>query len=236
MRPSLKRILFTSFKPFQIAGLKLWYAADQITGLVDADPVVTWSDLSGNANDGTQATAGKRPIYKTGIVNGKPVVRFDGTDDFITYPSISLGTQNSFFIVYRPRTSTAGHVLLGGAAGNYASYIDATSMFYSAKSGVTQYSVSVAHGGFTINSTYILSIVRNNTSVSFYKNGVQLGTTQTLGFNDTISLSALGAYADGTTVLIEDEPEVLIYASAPADNQRKQMENYLGTKYAITVT
>src|SRR4051794_15003785 len=53
-----------------------WFAADRITGLADAAAVATWPDASGNGNDATQATSAKRPVYKTGILNGLPVVRF----------------------------------------------------------------------------------------------------------------------------------------------------------------
>jgi hypothetical protein len=74
-----------AFSPTDIAGLQLWLDASQIVGLNDGDPVATWSDLSGNANNATQATASNKPTYKTNQINSRPVVRFDGVDDFMTY-------------------------------------------------------------------------------------------------------------------------------------------------------
>lgn len=71
-----------AFVPTDIAGLQLWLDASLIVGLADSDPVSTWADASGNGRDATAVDA-TRPIYKTGIINGKPVVRFDGTDDFM---------------------------------------------------------------------------------------------------------------------------------------------------------
>jgi hypothetical protein len=44
-------------------------------GLNDGDPVTTWTDSSGNGHDATR-TGSARPIFKHGILNGKPVVRF----------------------------------------------------------------------------------------------------------------------------------------------------------------
>lgn len=38
-------------RPDTVSGLKAWYAADQITGLNDSDPVGTWVDLSGNGHN-----------------------------------------------------------------------------------------------------------------------------------------------------------------------------------------
>ena len=54
----------------------LWLKADAIQGLADGQTVNTWTDSSGNGNSPT-TTVGT-PIYKTNIVNGKPVVRFAG--------------------------------------------------------------------------------------------------------------------------------------------------------------
>lgn len=61
----------------------LWLKADAITGLADSDPVATWPDSSGNGYNATQGTAGDRPLYKTGIINGRPAVLFDGTSDYL---------------------------------------------------------------------------------------------------------------------------------------------------------
>jgi hypothetical protein len=86
-----------AIEPDAISGLQMWLDADQIVGLVDNDPVATWADASGNANDATQGTAANRPIYKTNIVNGKPVVRFDNTNDGMTTP---LTLANPYTIMY----------------------------------------------------------------------------------------------------------------------------------------
>ncbi len=66
--------------PSQITGLALWLKADAITGLADGDAIGTWTDSSGNGRNATQATAGAKPTYKTGIINSLPVARFDGGD------------------------------------------------------------------------------------------------------------------------------------------------------------
>lgn len=67
--------------PTDVAGLRLWLKADALV-LSDNDPVGTWADSSGQANDATEAT--NKPTYKTGILNSLPVVRFNGTDNRLT--------------------------------------------------------------------------------------------------------------------------------------------------------
>lgn len=59
------------------------YRADAITGLADAAAVTSWVDSSAGATPVTQVTGTKRPTYRTAVLNGKPVVRFDGVDDFL---------------------------------------------------------------------------------------------------------------------------------------------------------
>lgn len=84
-------------------GLRLSIDASTITGLVDDDPVSTWPDLSGNSNDLT-ATTTLRPLYKTNILNAKPVVRFDGVNDVMakaTPAGLDGGTGMTIFIVVK---------------------------------------------------------------------------------------------------------------------------------------
>src|SRR5687767_7057806 len=96
-----------AFDPSTIAGLQLWLKADAITGLSDADPVTTWEDSHTSNHDATQATGAAKPIYKTGIVNGKPVVRFDGVDDFLGLTSLPAGAAKTLIIVAKQRINNA---------------------------------------------------------------------------------------------------------------------------------
>lgn len=102
---------------------EVWLKADAITGLVDNDPVALWIDSSGNNNDAAQATAAERPIYKTGIVNGLPIVRFDGVNDSLEspYSAISGGLPNQgWFGVFRTNNISAQQMIvwMGEANGN----------------------------------------------------------------------------------------------------------------------
>jgi hypothetical protein len=79
------------------SGLQLWLDAaapetlfDSTTGgsLVAADGgVARWEDKSGNSRHMTQATSGSRPARKTAIQGGLDVLRFDGSNDFMSVAS-----------------------------------------------------------------------------------------------------------------------------------------------------
>ena len=92
----------------------IWFAADALS-LSDANPVITWNDISGNANDATQGTSAARPLYRTGQINGLPAVVFDGTDDFMPFDG-SLIANSDYTVVFvgQRRTNAAMRVFLGG--------------------------------------------------------------------------------------------------------------------------
>lgn len=71
--------------PSDIAGLELWLdALEECRGVADGTATAQWDDQSGNARHATQATGSAQPTCQTAagdLVNGKPVLDFDGSDD-----------------------------------------------------------------------------------------------------------------------------------------------------------
>lgn len=65
------------------AGAGLVLDARRLTGLNDGDAVSTWADVSGNGWDATSSST-QRPLYKTSIQGGQPVLRFDGSNDILS--------------------------------------------------------------------------------------------------------------------------------------------------------
>jgi hypothetical protein len=64
--------------PAQLSGLALWLSAD--TGVVaNNNRVTTWNDQSSHNNNAAQNTTARQPMLVAGVINGKPVVRFDGS-------------------------------------------------------------------------------------------------------------------------------------------------------------
>lgn len=88
--------------------LILVYDAHSIVGLNDGDAVAQWDDSSGNAKHLTQGTAGSRPTYKTNILNGHPVVRFDGSADhlFLNTPGDQLRNVAGATIIVLAKSAT----------------------------------------------------------------------------------------------------------------------------------
>jgi hypothetical protein len=110
-----------------ITGLQLWLDASDALSLFDATTggslvaadggVARWEDKSGNARHMTQATSGSRPTRKTAIQNSLAVLRFDGSNDFM-----SVASSEATFAFLHSTNSTIFLVLDANRSG-YAPFL-----------------------------------------------------------------------------------------------------------------
>ena len=109
--------------------------------------------------------------------NGQYALDMDGSNDFVQFPSVTTSSVQQTVSIH-VSLSRAG-IIVGGGANTYALYTDGLTssgrLYYSVSSNF----VSVIHGGLASQWAH-LAVVRNETSVRFLKNGVQLGATQPL--------------------------------------------------------
>jgi len=175
---------FTLLKPSNNLGLVGYWSFDEGTG-------TKATDFSGNGNTGTLAGS-TLPSW----INGKrgKALSFDGSTGKVSFSAISMGTTNSatLWVDYQ---DTGDGVLLGDTSGNYFFYVDQTNVYYSA--GLGNF-VTVAHGGLPAGQWTQLGVSRSGSTVTFYKNGVQLGSPQTLTSNSSLSISTIGSYSDSS--------------------------------------
>jgi len=83
-------------------GLKIWLKADALS-LNNNDPVDSWTDSSGNGYNFT-SSGSARPTYATNVINGKPSVVFDGSNDIL-----SLATSVKLRTVFILSNETRGN-------------------------------------------------------------------------------------------------------------------------------
>lgn len=91
---------WVSFAPTDIAGIQLWHKADAITGLADGDPITSWPDSSGRGRTSQAGSGTTRPLYKTAILGGLPVARFDGSNDFLRSAVFAQAQPFTVYIAY----------------------------------------------------------------------------------------------------------------------------------------
>jgi hypothetical protein len=103
------------------SGQRLWLRADLGVVTDATGAITTWYDQSGAQKNATQLIPAARPALVPNAANGKPVVRFDGTDDILDLAPFLTGAAAGelLVIVKIPGFATRldGLWSLGGADG-----------------------------------------------------------------------------------------------------------------------
>ena len=215
--------------PDDIGGLLAWWKTESLVSPSNGNPITSWPDASGNGRTATPNSVGC--FYRASAINGRAAIEFQG--DYAPFTSANLGTLHTVFVVFKPITGFGDGVILGGSAtGRYCPYLDGTDIYYRAL--LSEAFVSVAHGGLTTNTAYLLGIVRSGTNVSFYKNGSLLGSPQTLAANTALTVVQLSGLAGSPFELQNCQiAEVVVYDSALSTGDRQAIESYLNGRFAL---
>lgn len=220
---SLRRHATNSpFSPTQIAGLKLWLKASTIN-LTDGTAVSSWADSSGLGNNVSQATGAQQPIYKTGIVNGKPIVRFDGVNDLLS--GSDLGLSQPF---------TVCCVVKASSGGIFQDIVDqgVPSATVHNSNNFAMYAGNTVDGSTNIIGAFHTFIgIYNGASSTGYTNG-NSDISGDVGAFNTSGLT-IGNNAGATSSFTGDIAEVLIYNSALSSTNRSNIQSYLKTTYGL---
>jgi hypothetical protein len=98
---------------FAAGNLLLWLKADGIAGLTNYAPVAVWNDCSGSGNDAIQqVSASSQPMFVTNIINGLPIIRFNGTSSYFYFAQLSLFETtgaDAFVVLNVPTAHPSGH-------------------------------------------------------------------------------------------------------------------------------
>lgn len=243
-----------AFTPTRLAGCRAWFAADRLIGFANNDPVGTWTDLSGLANHATQATAGRKPTFKTAIQNGRPGILFDATDDALKIVSnASLQTAAVTYVVVCKLVSAASAIrpvickVTDGTSFNlngYQLYFDDVSvnadLAYQFRDGAATQNVAVVGAGGT--AAMILAARHNAAGAGastseLWKNGTRVSQVTT----DNALVSGTNPIFLGNQVDSGASPsnmyqfEVALFSRWLADAQLNQLFAYLGSKWGIVV-
>ena len=234
-------------------GLVQRYRAEDITGLSDNDVVGAWSDLALGDGTAQDTTADGDPRYFANVVNGKAVVRFDGTTDELRAsqtPGIGPTDGFAYFIVLKANaTLTNGGVTDGG--GDYIFDREHN------PNGNPLVSLKPVNGRFGYQTRYdngsglggpvsttlisqaefqIVTLRRNRTTSRFeiWVDGTLEGSTADSGSGLTPPPINIGRHATSTSsAFIGDIAELLIYSRELGDDELQAVGAYLAGEYNI---
>lgn len=227
--------------PTDIAGLTLWLDGETFQS-EDGDLITKWTDISGAGND-FNASGGQRPTLKTGIVNGRTVLRFEGTSDRMNGPALDAiiaadagtiffvvkhaGGANEYIFSHANTTTPRAAVLIDTPATDITAVNHDGTIDEATKSGVdlTEWSIvmwnhDAGQVGISVNDARDSGRVQTAS-----------GNTTSMGAN-----TVLAALYDGTTPsnwFEGDIAAVLAWNVALTETQRKEIESYLADRFDI---
>jgi len=217
--------------PTFITGLQFWVAAYKETAFGDGDDVGTWTDFSGVNNHAVQATAANKPHYKTGIINGLPVLRFDGTQNDMVMTGMTAGSNTTFFFVIQPDgTSPVG--IFDSAPGQSDKLCN-----YGAGDFQWHNAPVVALALANTNAIILTFLCTLNPSrqIVYYKNGVYIGTYTNASTNAMTWVNPrIGSINSGGQGWYDgDIAEIIVYRTALSAANLELVHYYLKNRYAL---
>jgi fibronectin type 3 domain-containing protein len=215
-----------------LTGVRLWLRADAIA---TSGKLNIWLDQSGINNHGSQPTSANQPVLVTGVLNGRPVVRFSGASaNTLALPSTTMTGANAgeMFIVHKSAINQDGGVTngfhqLGSAYYPYYPVYDAQlqDSFGSTSTRAT------GRPSQPLDQYHLYNVASKAGEWSNWINGIlhYKTLTNTVGWyaTPTLGYSYFGTYFSG------DIAEMLIYDHTLTTAERETVGNYLIQKYAL---
>jgi hypothetical protein len=213
-----------AFLPTLVSGCKLWLAADLGVTKDISDFVDAWADQSGNSRNFTQ-TGSNRPQWIDNVLNGKPVLRFDGVNDRMLNTS-TYNIQEIFIILNNTGGATFAHL----------------------QTPLTKQSIATADDrafGTCTNGTTDLSEDGMAGATGTYVNGIQtedfapLSSFKILNGRraaGSVSWDSSSIGSDGTNnsrCWVGDYAEIIVYDNILSASDRTLITNYINSKYGI---
>lgn len=238
----MPRRLLVYNTPDEISDGLLWLKADSLA-LSDNDALSSWLDSFGTGNDATNSgAAGTKATFKTGILNGKPCVRFDGGDGLTVANESNFDISVYTIFIVATRSSGTGSVL-GKSTTSFSdgrrrklqfNFPSATTFRANAGSDVQTATLTVTSTSTPAIYTYRTA---SDTEHTFDYNGTSTDSSSTLAesssnYNDAPLLIGSN-FAIGTEGLNGDVFEIIIYNRRLGDIEIRAVQNYLANKYNL---
>lgn len=213
--------------------LRLWLKADAITGVSSGGALSTWLDNSGRTNNATQSTGGNQPTWVTNVFNGRPVVRFDGVNDSLTFADFMAGaTQAEVYVVTKiPQDPPSGGIgIWSFGTQNYGDHYPAPDgVVYDGFGSTVRKTTGDPTQG--LDQIHLYNVVTRLNEWTSRINGVTHFSTSdnAVAFrtNPTLGYSVSGHPYPG------DIAEILIYERTLSSDERYALGTYLNSKYSF---
>lgn len=237
LRPAQQLLTPGYFSP------RLWLDASDPSNnksvFADGAAVAAWVDKSGNGYSAVQSTVGLRPIYKTGIIGGLPIIRFDGATQYMTSPAgllAQLTNQVTIFIVSASANMVGNSILQSVVDVNtnriniHLPWSD-NKVYWDFGNISGSGRLDGAWGG-SLNTFYLWGFAAGSSAMSVRRNGTTI-ISKTASSSVSFTTQTLDV-GTGTAFFGGDIAEIIIYNQLLSTTVRQTIERYLIKKWGIT--
>ncbi|GAB5358658.1 hypothetical protein AAMO2058_000477100 [Amorphochlora amoebiformis] len=245
---------------------RFWFRSSELSdryGLTDGDKVSHWINIGGNKLNGSQTTVSAQPIFESdpaSLVNGYPVVRFDGVDDVMIIANNDdinnqVAIERTYAFAFKTSADITSKQVLykeGGPSRGVNFYIYQTELYFGAYNLVSDgvgapWSYTYAKVPVSANTVYILVTTMKGTADStgelqIYLNTEKLANATGIGYLyphvNPIGLGGLNGgcvlhdgYIDNNAFFNGDLMDFAVYKIAISESNINQMTRYMSCKY-----
>ncbi len=238
---------FEIFRPDEESGLSLWLLPD--SSIRNGTLVASWPNLADKGIAFEQAVSNQQPqwIQSTEILNGNPVLQFDGSDFLSAGDTLDLNNHSRSFFIIAKSDLQSNTIFAKSVANGTPNRI--ALLFNSSSDIQLVYQDNLNHSSpvhFQPSSYQLYEgiINRNSKDVHFYAGPRLLIAMEDIqgssySFNSPYRF-LLGAYNNANdngeqNFLNGDIAEIIMYDAALSDAERQRVEQYLRYKYAPPV-
>lgn len=221
----------------QSATLRAWYKADALA-LADNAAVNSFTDSSGNSRHaipgGASATA---PTYKTGIINGLPAIRFNGTNNGLFIPDGTLTGNRWVFMVGVVRAQLSRMMFSVARGAGAPGSFDISDV--GGSNGWDETPSAISYGSFgalVVGRPFSINGHWSRLGGKLFSDGA-LGASNALAAETSDSTIGMGFRALGVTQgdnwAQVDIAECIVVSGPLSEYERQGIERYLAKKYAM---
>ncbi len=231
--------------PGQVSGLVGWWRASTLA-LADGDPISSFTDGSGSGNHLT-ASGTARPTFKTNIVNGLAVARFDGVNDAMSVATFNPGATAALTVFAVLSATSGGDRIVAELSDNATSNTGAFAFVRATSNIVTTFcrrtGINSCNSTRTVTTTPRVVVATFDMALASGEavnwvdgnQGAQSTNSNNSGNFGTTFPLRVGARGASSLWLAGDIAELGIYNRALTAAELTLLQLHLGARYRISI-
>lgn len=198
-------------------------ASDVSTITLNGSGVLNWEDKGTDSLDAYQTNASFQPQLIQNALNGKPVVSFNGSSQFLQFAQTRSLINKTFIVLYDYLNTNSS--FLGDAAQRF---LLSNQMNFFA----TGYPVSNPTSTLSIGTGWGIAQADHHATLNYYVNGILDPQTQTRSYTTTANFTN---FARSTTTNWTGRIAVFLMLPSPlSEDERQRYEGWLAHNWGVT--